>query len=122
VRALHIEWLDQYERERGDAAALQLKADLFMHEFDKVVVHERKKKEEVLSVPDEDGWVTVGRRGGKKTTDAKGTTVGVATAKLPNTKKERSKADFYRFQLREERRNRTCSACHLLPLVVDRQI
>jgi hypothetical protein len=119
IRFLSV-WLNQYQRERGDTALMQERADLFMHEFDRVIVRERTKQTEQANVPDQDGWVTVQRRGGKKTSDGT-VTVGVANSTISTTRKGKTKSDFYRFQMREERRDRMCRINAINPHPVTNQ-
>jgi len=86
-----------------DSATLQEEVNKSLWEFDKANYETKMNTQEMMSKPDEDGWITVGRHSGKKSGDA--IKVGVATVS-PTTllhtsvqkAKEKKLNDFYRFQ------------------------
>jgi len=71
----------------------------------------KKKVDELSSMPDADGWVTVTKKGKKKTEGAEGKKMGVAyltpfeLQQMQEKAKEKQLSDFYRFQRSENRKN-----------------
>lgn len=58
-------WAKKYNDTIVDPLELKLKADKLMEEYDKRIEMEQKKRKKA-GVPDEDGWVTVAPKAGKK--------------------------------------------------------
>jgi len=101
--------LDTYVK---DITKLQQEVDQYMWVFDKEKMEAKKKVENLTSVPDNDGWVTVTRKGNNKNTvGAKGKTVGIAKLdqetkkKILEKEKSKHKDDFYRFQRSQNKTN-----------------
>lgn len=80
-----------------------------MELFDDEERSARELKDSIRNVPDEDGFVTVSRKGRKTNSDIKGGSVS-ALRKEDADKlkpKEQGFVDFYRFQMREKKRDGT---------------
>lgn len=96
-------WIEDYEMSLVDVTKLQAEVEQYMQEYDKKVAEkEEEAKEEVE--PDEDGWVTVtrkGRRPGLARTEA----VSIRVAE--KEKKKRAQKEllaFYAFQNRNSKK------------------
>ena len=101
-------WIGEYLNMIPDSTALKESIDQELLEFEEL---ERKSKLEALearNVPDKDGFVTVTRRGRRNTNiDGTGAVISAIDPKeLKNLKpKDNSLVDFYRFQMRESKKN-----------------
>ncbi|KAI8812237.1 ribosomal RNA-processing protein 7-domain-containing protein [Cladochytrium replicatum] len=115
-------WISEYIAARPPLSQLQTKVDSYIQSFEEA---EAKRRAEVLAirnVPDEDGFVTVVRRGRRNTNrDGQGAVVKAARAvglkrslmgedddeeaKKRKRRKQQELVNFYRFQLRETKRN-----------------
>lgn len=83
------------------AAELQASVDAYMAAFEAAETERAKALAKARSVPDEDGFVTV-TRGGRN----KPARIEEAQAKLEKQKeKHKGREDFYRFQMRERRKD-----------------
>jgi len=83
-----------------------------MWNFDKEKLEFKKKIDALSSAPDLDGWVTVTRKGKKRTVGAQGKTVRVADKldlatlnRIKEKELKKQKDDFYRFQRSENRQH-----------------
>ncbi|XP_063796465.1 ribosomal RNA-processing protein 7 homolog A isoform X2 [Pseudophryne corroboree] len=56
-------WIEDYKESLIDVVDLQAEIDQYMQEFDKRVAQKEEKEKEEEGMPDEDGWVTVTRKG-----------------------------------------------------------
>ncbi|XP_073442796.1 ribosomal RNA-processing protein 7 homolog A [Dendrobates tinctorius] len=102
VKAGIHKWIEDYEKSFVDVIVLQAEIDKYMQEDDhKVATKEDKEKE---GVPDEDGWITVTRKGRRP---------GIARTEAVNlrlTEKEKRKRaqkellNFYAWQLRNKKK------------------
>ncbi|KAG9468673.1 hypothetical protein GDO78_022191 [Eleutherodactylus coqui] len=63
VKAGIHKWIEDYENSFTDVAALQAEIDQYMQNYDKKVTKEEEKAKENEGVPDEEGWITVTRKG-----------------------------------------------------------
>jgi len=106
-------WQKAYQSEHTlDTNNLKKEVDQFMWNFDKEKFEFKKKIEALSSAPDDDGWVTVTKKGKKHTVGAKGKAVGVADKldlatlnRIKEKEQRRQKDNFYRFQRKEKRQN-----------------
>ncbi|KAM3915754.1 ribosomal RNA-processing protein 7 homolog A [Leptodactylus fuscus] len=104
VKAGIHKWIEDYEKSFTDVAALQAEIDQFMEEYDKKVATKEDKAKEEEGVPDEDGWITVtrkGRRPGVARTEA------VNVRLLEKEKKKRAQKEllnFYAWQHRNKKK------------------
>jgi len=104
------QWLSEFEASMMiDQSQLQKEVDANMWEFDKSQFAFKQKIEDLSTVPDNDGWITVTRKGGKKSGAEKGpkmgaTTVGPALLQQMKEKEKTKELDnFYRFQRTQRR-------------------
>ncbi|KAI9199797.1 ribosomal RNA-processing protein 7-domain-containing protein [Polychytrium aggregatum] len=101
-------WILEHKLRHPPIVELKEQVNEYLNLFD---LEERRKQEELdakLNQPDEDGFVTVSRRSKRGTaTDAHG--AKMSAAKLSDVQKLKPKKlgldDFYRFQMRETKRN-----------------
>jgi len=71
------EWIQKFNQEINfDISDLQQSVDSYMFEFDKREIEHKKKVDELTSMPDKDGWVTVTSKGRKKTAGTGGARIG----------------------------------------------
>ncbi|XP_040264220.1 ribosomal RNA-processing protein 7 homolog A isoform X1 [Bufo bufo] len=63
VKAGIHKWIEDYEKSFTDVAALQAAIDHYMQEYDKKEAKKEDKAKRKEGVPDEDGWITVTRKG-----------------------------------------------------------
>ncbi|XP_070580155.1 ribosomal RNA-processing protein 7 homolog A-like [Ptychodera flava] len=97
-------WCKDYFDSWPDAKEMQKDIDQYMADYDKRKLEEEEQEAEDEGVPDEDGWVTVTRKGrnpGVARTEAN-QKKAMAKEKQQNQKKEL--LNFYRFQYRESQR------------------
>nr|CAG8463223.1 6536_t:CDS:10 [Entrophospora candida] len=101
-------WIQEYYSLYTDPKDLQAKIDDFMLNFEKTEQKKRKELEERLNKPDEDGFITVTRVGKRSVnTDGKISVTAIKPEDVKNLKpKNKELDDFYRFQLRETKRNK----------------
>lgn len=111
----------RYQISRPDPARLQSEVDEFMLKFKTSEYEKEREKLERLSKMDEDGFVVVTRHKKGRATD--GTiAVSVASNAIDPTKlKKKELVDFYRFQMRERKKNgkQHSSLCICLLLTLD---
>jgi len=106
-------WRKAYQLDHiVDINNLQKEVDQFMWKFDKEKLEFKKKIEALSNAPDDDGWVTVTKKGKKHTVGAEGKTVGVADKldlatlnRIKEKEQKRQKDNFYRFQRTEKRQH-----------------
>ena len=96
-------WCHEYMEQRIDVAKLKACADDFMHEFDKQE-SARKIATDKLREMDEDGWITVVRKG-KKRLAGEGNSSHINDRKRRKKKNKKELLNFYAFQQRESRRD-----------------
>ncbi|XP_075716153.1 ribosomal RNA-processing protein 7 homolog A isoform X2 [Rhinoderma darwinii] len=63
VKAGIHKWIEDYEKSLLNVAALQAEIDQYMQEYDDKVETREDKAKEKEGMPDEDGWITVTRKG-----------------------------------------------------------
>jgi len=104
-------WTDIYNQKvNADPAELQQSIDKYMFEFDKREIEHRNKLDELTSIPDKDGWITVTNKGRKKNISGIGKigTTNLSQETLMEMKKEKDKKmfknDFYKFQRAEKQK------------------
>lgn len=96
---------------KPDVRKLQQKVDEAMLLFESQESDEKRKREEMRNVVDDDGFVLVTRQGRKLNADGTGATMGALSrdeAELLQAKEKTKKTglvDFYRFQMREKKRD-----------------
>ncbi|KAK9385743.1 ribosomal RNA-processing protein 7-domain-containing protein [Lipomyces mesembrius] len=92
-----------HQRRHISSSALQVTIDNFMTAYNKAETQREGEAKRARSTPDEDGFVTVSRGVGR-------TGVGISSDVLKQEAKKRQKKgelkDFYRFQIREEKKTR----------------
>eukprot|EP01102_Stenamoeba_stenopodia_P016637 TRINITY_DN5831_c0_g4_i1.p1 TRINITY_DN5831_c0_g4~~TRINITY_DN5831_c0_g4_i1.p1 ORF type:complete len:260 (-),score=87.10 TRINITY_DN5831_c0_g4_i1:102-881(-) len=96
-------WVAEHKAKHVDVQTLQKEVDAFMKAFDKQKALEQLEREAKANMPDEDGFITVGKgRGRKGATDGEISVRGIRTTDVKQ-KKEKVLIDFYRFQKMEAR-------------------
>ena len=102
-----VEFIVDYTISRPSLSDLHATVEGAMAAFNAAEAKERAEVQANRNVPDEDGFVTVHRRGRKANTDGTGATVFALSsdqaAKLKP--KDAGLVDFYRFQMREAKRS-----------------
>ncbi|KAK9368280.1 ribosomal RNA-processing protein 7-domain-containing protein [Lipomyces kononenkoae] len=96
-------YLAIHQRKYISSSALQVTVDRFMTGYNKAEIQREREAKRARSMPDEDGFVTVSRGVGR-------TGAGISSDSLKEEAKKRQKRgelkDFYRFQIREEKKVR----------------
>lgn len=100
-------WLQDYRLHRSDQIKLQEEVDEYMRKFEEAELERHKALEAKLNQPDEDGFIMVTRVGRRSAnTDGTITVTAAKPEEIKNLKpKNKELKDFYRFQMREEKRN-----------------
>ncbi|KAJ3186601.1 Ribosomal RNA-processing protein 7 A [Gaertneriomyces sp. JEL0708] len=102
-------WISQYLTSRPKLADLQQVTDVSLVAFEDAEREAALEAERRRNMPDEDGFVTVMRGRGRKNMNADGHGASVAATSAEEAKKLKPKkkelVDFYRFQMRESKRN-----------------
>ncbi|KAK9465419.1 ribosomal RNA-processing protein 7-domain-containing protein [Lipomyces arxii] len=96
-------YLAIHKRQYLPSEALQATVDSFVAAYNKAEAEKEKLAKRALSIPDEDGFVTVSRQVGR-------TGAAISSDALREEAKKRQKKgelkDFYRYQVREEKKAR----------------
>jgi ribosomal RNA-processing protein 7 len=95
-------YLTHHKLRYPDPAILQASVDSFMEAFSAQEAEQAKQLARHRSIPDEDGFITVTRGG--RTGPAREEEVKVKEEELKKREKNRVKDDFYRFQVREKKK------------------
>ncbi|KAL1918593.1 uncharacterized protein VTP21DRAFT_2615 [Calcarisporiella thermophila] len=100
-------WLFEYHQERPPASVLQSQVDAFMKKFTEDEYEKERKLAELHNQPDEDGFITVTRKSRRNTnTDGTVTVTAARPEEIKDLKpKKKELKDFYRFQIREAKRD-----------------
>ncbi|CAG8448546.1 2095_t:CDS:2 [Ambispora leptoticha] len=101
-------WIQEYKLLRKSPDILQAEVDKFMLEYEEAEKERQRKLAANLNKPDEDGFILVTRTARRNINTDGGIAVTAAKAEdIKNLKpKKRELTDFYRFQLRETKRNK----------------
>ncbi|KAG0053146.1 Ribosomal RNA-processing protein 7 [Gryganskiella cystojenkinii] len=101
-------WINEYHRRRPEAAALQIKVDDYMEKFERSEYEAQQAALARHNVMDEDGFTLVTRAGSKGHNSDGVITIQAAKAdEVKNLKpKKKELQDFYRFQMREAKRDK----------------
>ncbi|GBB91618.1 hypothetical protein RclHR1_00190031 [Rhizophagus clarus] len=101
-------WLQDYRLRRPEQIILQEEVDEYMRKFEEAELERHKALEAKLNQPDEDGFITVTRVGRRSAnTDGTITVTAAKPEEIKNLKpKNKELTDFYRFQMREAKRNK----------------
>jgi len=105
-------WTEIYQKEYFvKKSKVQSEVDSYMWNYDKKNLEHQQKIEALSSAPDADGWVTVTRKG-KKKSGADGKNIRVAPKldlatinRIREKERKKYKDNFYRFQKAEKRIN-----------------
>ncbi|KAF9928051.1 Ribosomal RNA-processing protein 7, partial [Linnemannia zychae] len=100
-------WLNEYHTRRPDPASLQLKVDDYMDKFERSEYEAQQAALARHNTMDEDGFTLVTRAGNKGHNSDGVITITAAKAEdVKNLKpKKKELQDFYRFQMREAKRD-----------------
>ncbi|KAF8951836.1 Ribosomal RNA-processing protein 7, partial [Entomortierella lignicola] len=102
-------WLNDYHRMRPNHSALQIKVDDYMDKFERSEYEAQQAALARLNVMDDDGFTLVTRAGNKGyNTDGVIKVQAIKAEEVKNIKpKKKELQDFYRFQMREAKRDST---------------
>ncbi|XP_056379746.1 ribosomal RNA-processing protein 7 homolog A [Hyla sarda] len=104
VKAGIHKWIEDYENSFTDVAALQAEIDQYMQEYDAKQAKKEDKAKEEEGVPDEEGWITVtrkGRRPGTARTEAINLRL---TQKEKRKRAQKELLNFYAWQHRNKKK------------------
>ncbi|XP_072277048.1 ribosomal RNA-processing protein 7 homolog A [Pyxicephalus adspersus] len=96
------DWIEGYEMSLVNVADLQAEIEQYMQKYDKTIAEKEEKANE--EVPDEDGWVTVTRKGrnpGLARTEAVNINL---TGKEKNKRAQKELLNFYTWQTRNNKK------------------
>lgn len=94
-------WTDEYNRRPVDTTDMQTEIDEYMKHYDKVKKTEKMQEDG----EDDDGWVTVGKRGHNAGFKQKESVISRLEQKIQNQKKKAtSLSNFYSFELRDSKK------------------
>ncbi|KAG0266273.1 Ribosomal RNA-processing protein 7 [Actinomortierella ambigua] len=103
-----IEWIQDYKAQRPSAVDLQLKVDDYMDKFERSEYEAQQAALARVNMVDDDGFTLV-TSAGKKGSNSDGV-ITVQAAKAEEVKnlkpKKKELQDFYRFQMREAKRDK----------------
>lgn len=95
-------YTEQYNKRLVDKVEMQEEIDLYMKHYDKV---KKAADMQVDDDEDEDGWVTVGKKGNNAGFKQKESVISKLEQKLQNQrKKAKNLTNFYSFELRESKK------------------
>lgn len=95
-------WTDQYNKRTVNVEDMQKEIDEYMKHYDKVKKAEAMQDDEE---GDDDGWVTVGKKGNNAGFKQKESVISKLEKKLQDQrKKTKSLTNFYSFELRESKK------------------
>jgi len=101
-------WLQQYKYIRPRPKALKTRVDNYMVNFSRMEEIEKLELDKKINLVDEDGFTLVTRRARRNTNISKDG-ASVTAARLEDVKnlkpKKKELQDFYRFQMKEKKRN-----------------
>lgn len=121
MNQFEIEWLNEYHTRRPEASELQAKVDDYMDKFERSEYEAQQAALARHNVMDDDGFTLVTRAGSKGQNSDGVITITAAKAEdVKNLKpKKKELQDFYRFQMREAKRDSTFSFSFcVLPLSI----
>ncbi|KAJ1956701.1 hypothetical protein GGI12_005239, partial [Dipsacomyces acuminosporus] len=102
-------YMYEYRAARPPAEMLKKEVDSYMAKFEEAQYERERLLAQQANVPDEDGFITVVRRGRKnKSTDGTATVTAASAASAREAgqkKKEAAFGNMYRFQMRERKRD-----------------
>ncbi|KAF4519350.1 hypothetical protein B566_EDAN011356 [Ephemera danica] len=105
-------WKAEYDARIPDVEELQAEIDSFMEKHDKQVSEEERKLKETEGQPDDEGWITVTRRGNKPGFARKESVEQRVLAKESKKKANKELKNFYQFQIRESKMNNLAELRH----------
>eukprot|EP01117_Protostelium_nocturnum_P010938 TRINITY_DN3957_c0_g1_i1.p1 TRINITY_DN3957_c0_g1~~TRINITY_DN3957_c0_g1_i1.p1 ORF type:complete len:244 (-),score=96.68 TRINITY_DN3957_c0_g1_i1:153-884(-) len=102
-------WTKSFVESRPEHEDLLLEVDEFMNNYDLEKKAEEEEEDKDFGIPDEDGFVSVSRKGGQKTLRMGRHHISVFKTPLPmeeiiKKQKKLEYVDFYKFQQREQKR------------------
>ncbi|KAI6646161.1 rRNA processing protein RRP7 [Oopsacas minuta] len=96
-------WIEEYKDERPEIEQLQTQVKRFMTKYDARRQTEENTVKKRRNIPDEDGWITVTGKNNKKV--PKHNLSKIRLRKVTKKKKKNELLHFYKFQMREEKRD-----------------
>jgi Ribosomal RNA-processing protein 7 (RRP7) C-terminal domain len=103
---LLVEWKSDYDNQIVSGLELQAEIDSFMDQHDKRVSDEQMLQKEAEGQADEDGWVTVTKKGRKPGFARKESVEQKVLEREGKKKTKKQLLNFYTFQIRESKMNR----------------
>ncbi|CAH1391094.1 unnamed protein product [Nezara viridula] len=98
-------WCKEYNRKLINPADIKDEIDNYMEEYDKKVEEEEMRLKEITAEPDEEGWITVTKKG-RNPGFARKESVHKNIMKKEKLKvKKKQLLNFYRFQIKESKMN-----------------
>ncbi|XP_018422803.1 PREDICTED: ribosomal RNA-processing protein 7 homolog A [Nanorana parkeri] len=97
------EWIESYEMSLINVAELQAEVEQYMQEYDKKV-EEKEEKEKEEGEPDEEGWVTVTRKGRRPGVARTETVTINVTEKEKKKRAQKELLNFYAWQNRNSKK------------------
>ncbi|XP_072040352.1 ribosomal RNA-processing protein 7 homolog A-like [Amphiura filiformis] len=106
LEAGYKKWCTEYKSERPNLKDLQKEIDEFMQTYDQKVSEDIQKAKEEEGTPDDEGWITVTRKGSKKQKPVarKEHIEKQLKAKEKKKREDKELVNFYTFQVRETKR------------------
>ncbi|PSN32634.1 Ribosomal RNA-processing protein 7 A [Blattella germanica] len=95
-------WCQEYNKRIPDVSLLQKDIDAFMEKYDAEVNQKAQKEKETME-EDEDGWITVTKKGRKPGFARKESVVNRIIGKEKQRRSKKELQNFYRFQIRESK-------------------
>ncbi|KDR09508.1 ribosomal RNA-processing protein 7 homolog A isoform X1 [Zootermopsis nevadensis] len=95
-------WCQEYNNRIPDISLLQKEIDTFMEKFDDEA-HRKALKEKEMMQEDEEGWITVTKRGRKPGFARKESVEKKIMGKEKQRRSKKELRNFYRFQIRESK-------------------
>ncbi|KAL1128848.1 hypothetical protein AAG570_013382, partial [Ranatra chinensis] len=108
VRQGILKWCQEYNKRAVNVQSMMGEINLYMEDYDRKIEEEETRMKQALE-PDEEGWITVTKKG-RKPGFARKESLGkkiMAKEKLKRSKKQLM--NFYRFQIRESKMNHLMS-------------
>ncbi|XP_071948005.1 ribosomal RNA-processing protein 7 homolog A-like isoform X2 [Antedon mediterranea] len=97
-------WCNEYRNERPDVDLLQKEIDEFMLAYDKDNKKKEEKRKKSEEEPDDEGWITVSRKGPKPGVARTEKNQTRTLIKESQKRKRKELSNFYTFQMRETKR------------------
>ncbi|XP_066903968.1 putative ribosomal RNA-processing protein 7 homolog B [Halyomorpha halys] len=98
-------WCKEYNRALINPADIKDEIDNYMEEYDRKVEEEEKRLKELTTEPDEEGWVTITKKGRNPGFARKESVLKNIMKKNKLKQKKKQLINFYSFQIKESKMN-----------------